>query len=166
MFTEWITIVWNNYAGLINAHEFSLFISRFQLAKLIVSVIVLVEALVVSSCDVRYFRPGTLFYFGVLAWVSLWLAIRSWFQNQNRSHSESIVCARHQVCYNAFVSLSFVDLSELFGVVDFHSNAILEYVLELAFLGLSLVSWKVLRMWPSHLDCCWSLSNMSEDSLL
>ena len=77
---------------------------------------------------------------------------------QNWSHSQSEGRSWHQVSDYAFMSLSSIDLSELFFIVNFHSNAVLEDILYVLFLSNFLPIFlcidnllEVLRVTPCYL---------------
>ena len=52
------------------------------------------------------------------------------FHVQNGSHAQPERRPRHQVCDDALVRLAFVDLPELFLVVYFDTDAVLQNVLD------------------------------------
>ena len=52
---------------------------------------------------------------------------------ENGCHTQSKSRTRHQVCYDALMSLALVYLSELFLVVDLDTYAILQHVLNMLF---------------------------------
>ena len=79
---------------------------------------------------------------------------------------------RHQVCYDALVSFTFIDLSELFLVLDLYTDAVLQHILNVL-LGLDRIAICVLRgdyflevrwMGPGDLDRGRRLRYMGEDS--
>jgi len=91
---------------------------------------------------------------------------------KNRCDTKAECGSWHQVCDDALVSLSFVDLTELLLVVDFDANAVLENVLYMLFAlnQLSILIFtchnflEVRWMTPSYLNCSRCLSDMREYS--
>jgi len=75
-----------------------------------------VDILVIKSRDYFDITPFSLFFLAK-------------FINLKRSNSKSIISSRHKISNNTFMSLSFVNLSELFFSTDFDSNTIFKDVL-------------------------------------
>ena len=75
------------------------------------------------------------------------------------SYSEPIPCSRNQIGDYAFMSFSFIDLSELFVSMNFDTDSIFKDVPDL------FPIFARLWAWPRHLDACSCFGEMSEDSL-
>ncbi len=118
-----------------------------------------IKRLVIFRWDIRDFRPLSLLLFEISLTI---LVLNLFFIYQNGSNSESVGGSGHQISDYALVSLAFVNLPELLCIVDFHSYAILENILDLLFV---LGTLELLRVTPWYLNGCWSLCNMSELSL-
>ena len=116
------------------------------------------KSLIIFCSDVCYFRPFTLFHLGLF--IRLFFIIC----NKNWSDSKSVSGPRHQICNDTFMSFAFVNLSELFCIVDFDSNSVLKHVLKLRFI-VEVVLREIGGVAPSNLDRRGSLCYVSELAL-
>ena len=100
------------------------------------------------------------------------LLIIDFLDVENGSDAEPEGRPRHQVCYDALVSFTFIDLSELFLILNFNTDAVLQHILNVL-LGLDRIAICVLRgdyflevrwMGPGDLDRGGRLRYMGEDS--